>query len=114
MSKKKRKKKEPYFPNNWQEIANAPAEYFDSLPFEQFMDWKMAGWQIPSSVNCIIRQHNVNTGKITEYVYQREHAARKKLTKLMEEGDSEFIVCTEDTVHHLFPQYIEDYDDPLN
>ena len=109
----KKKKKEPYFPNNWEEISNAPAEYFDSLLFDQFMDWKMAGWQIPSSVNCIIRQHNVETGKVKEYVYQREHAARKKLTKMMAEGKYEFYVCNEDSIHHLYPQYIPEYDDPL-
>ena len=108
-----KKKKKPYFPNNWEAIAAAPAEYFDSLPFEQFMDWKLAGWEIPSSVSCIIRETNVKTGKVKEYVYQRMSAAQNKAKQLMAVGECEFLVCTEDEIHLMTPKYLEDYDDPL-
>ena len=110
-----KKKKKPYFPNNWEAIAAAPAEYFDSLPFEQFMDWKLAGWEIPSSVSCIIRETNVRTGKVKEHVYQRMHAAQNKARELMDIGESEFLVCTPDEIHLMTPRYLEEspYDDPL-
>ena len=63
-------KQKPYYPNNWEAISNAPDECFETLPFEQFMDWKIAGWELPSSIDCIIREHNLETGKITEHVYR--------------------------------------------
>ena len=64
MSKKKKD-----FPNNWEAISEAPAEFFDPLPFDDFMSWKIGGWEIPSSIACIIRATHLNTKKVTEYVY---------------------------------------------
>ena len=111
----KKKKKRDYFPNNWDAIHSAPAEYFESLPFEQFMDWKLAGWEIPSSISCIIRENNLKTGKVKEYVYSRAHAAKNKAREIMDMGESEFLVCTHDEIHLMQPKYsLEDpYDDPL-
>jgi len=106
-------KKKKYFPNNWEAIAEAPSEYFDAIPFEQFMDWKMAGWELPSSISCIIRSKNVKTGKIKEFTYQRESAAKNKARQLMDIGEDEFLVCTQTEIHHMEPRYLEDYDDPL-
>ena len=106
-------KYKPYFPNNWAAIQAAPAEYFDAIPFLQFMDWKIAGWEIPSSISCIIREHNLETGKVKEYTYERSHAAETKLKKMMKEGTSELTVVDHDNIHHLTPRYEEDYDDPL-
>jgi len=105
--------KKPYFPNNWRAIKDAPSEYFEDIPFDQFMDWKMAGWEIPSSISCIIREHNLETGKVKEYVYERTGAAENKLKKMMGEGVSEITTATHDSIHHLTPKYLEDYDDPL-
>lgn len=109
-----KKKKKPYFPNNWKALKDAPAELFDDLSFEEFMDWKMAGWELPSSVYCIIREQNVNTGEVKEHVYQRPHAAKDKVNEIMKKGESEFYVCNREAIHHMYPQYVEDYDDPLS
>ena len=106
-------KNKPYFPNNWKAIQQAPAEYFEDIPFEQFMDWKCAGWEIPSSISCIIREANLETGKVKEYTYEKKHAAENKLKKMMSEGVSELTVIDHETIHHLTPRYKEDYDDPL-
>ena len=51
-------KKKPYFPNNWKQYKDAPASWFDQILFEEFMDWKIAGWEMPSSVVCMIRETN--------------------------------------------------------
>ena len=32
----KKKKKKPYYPNNWLAIASAPPEFFDPIPFDIF------------------------------------------------------------------------------
>ena len=111
MSKKKKKK--PYFPNNYAAVAAAPAEWFPPISFDEFMDWKIGGFEIPSSINCIIREKRIDTGEVTEYVYQTAGRARNKARQIMDEGVSEFIVATADEVHHLYPELVEDYDDPL-
>ena len=74
------------------------------------MYWKVAGWELPSSVNCVIRERNLETGKVTEYVYKNTASAKKKLTKLMEGGKSEFSIADHDEVHFLTPNIPEDYD----
>ena len=105
-------KKKPYFHNNVKALMDVPSECFDSIPFDEFMDWKIGGWELPSSCNYIIREQNIKTGKVKEYVYQKPSAARKKLEQRMESGDCEFVVADHDEVHFLTPQ-LEDYDDPL-
>ena len=101
--------KQPYYPNNWRAFKDAPDETFEPLTFDEFMDWKIAGWQIPSSVYCIVRDYNKRTGKIKEYVYQRPDHAEKKLNNLMLKGDSEITITTDNQVTILRPE--EDYDD---
>tara|TARA_Y100001970_G_scaffold195119_1_gene237150 strand:+ start:5190 stop:5528 length:339 start_codon:yes stop_codon:yes gene_type:complete len=100
-----------YFPNNWTRLAKVPYQYYDSLPFEDFMDWKANGWEILPSHECIIRTVNCKTGKIAEYVYQRKSAAKKKLAKLLATKDTEIIVCTHEDIHHSKPsKYITEHD----
>jgi len=111
MSKKKKKK--PYFPNNYDAVAAAPAEWFMPLEFDDFMNWKIGGYQLPSSINCIIREKRMDTGEVTEYVYQTARHGRRKAEQIMSEGVSELTICTDAEVHHLHPQYIPEYDDPL-
>ena len=62
-------KKKPYYPNNLKALKDAPVEAFESIEYDEFMDWKISGWEIPSSVACVIREENYVTGKITEHVY---------------------------------------------
>ena len=113
MSKKK------YYPNNWKAFKDQPDHFFRDpasdkpLSFDEFMDWKMAGWELPSSVSCIIRERNLTTDKVKEYVYNRVSDAKKRCRKIMDVGESEFIVCTSDAVHVMYPEYVPEYDDPL-
>ena len=83
-----------YFPNNYDKVAAAPASWFMPLPYEDLMDWKMNGWEIPTSHDCIIRTVNCKTGKVREFVYQQHKSARKKVAKLIADQEEEFIVCT--------------------
>jgi len=107
------KKKKPYFHNSVEAIRQAPSEYFEEIEYEDFMDWKIAGWEIPASVDCIIRERNLVTNKIKEYVYQRSGAAHNKLRERMALGDREFTVCRADAIHLLRPNTEDPYDDPL-
>jgi len=103
-------KKKPYFPNNWKKLKDVPEELFEDIDFEDFMDWKIGGYEIPSSVSCIIREQNLKTGKVKEYVYQRNSAAQRKIKQLMDTGESEFVVCDEHNVHHLYPKHLDEED----
>ena len=101
-----------YFPNNWNRIAKVPSDYFESLPYDDFMDWKMNGWEIAGSHDCIIRTIHCETGVVKEYSYQRKDAAKKRLKKLLTESQHELIVCTHENIQHLKPEkYITDHDE---
>ena len=100
-------KKKPYYPNNCEALRDAPSEWFESLDYEEFMDWKISGWELPSSHECIIREENLHTGKITEHVYKRPDAAKRMLTKAMEASNSSFTVCNRDAIHLLTPKIDE-------
>ena len=113
MSKKPKPRKKKYFPNNYEAVKAAPYQWFMPIPFDEFMDWKIAGYEIPSSINCIIRETRLDTGEVTEYVYQTAGRARNKCRQIMDEGVSEMVICTDEELHYLYPEYIEDYDDPL-
>ena len=90
----------PYYPNNWEAYKDAPDDAFISHTFEEIMSWKVAGWELPSSVCCIIRAEN--KGKVKEYVYQKQYAAENKVKSLMAEG-AEFTVCTDEAIHFVSP-----------
>ena len=98
-----------YYPNNWQEYKDAPDDMFVPHTFEEVMSWKVAGWELPSSVCCIIRE-TTPKGKVKEYVYQKRHAAEAKVEALMREG-VEFTVCTDEQIHFISPHHEEDESD---
>ena len=98
-----------YFPNNWSRISKVPHQYFESIEYDDFMDWKMNGWDIPESHDCIIRTINCKTGKIKEFVYQQHKSARKKVAKLIMEQEEEFVIATHDHIQHMKPyKYLTD------
>ena len=47
--------KKPYHPNNWKMFKDAPDEAFVDTLFVEVMDWKVAGWELPADVACMIR-----------------------------------------------------------
>ena len=85
-----------YYPNNWEHYKDAPDDIFEPHTFEEVMTWKVAGWQIHSSVCCIIRAET--KGKVKEFVYQKQQAAENQVKSLMAVG-AEFTVCTDSASH---------------
>ena len=110
------KKKPKYFPNNWKAYKLSPDEFFLPIDYDEFYQWKVMGWQLPSSVSCIIREEDPNTGKITEHVYSRQSAAQKRIEDRMKH-DTRFTICDEEAVHMLLPRNalteheLEEFDD---
>ena len=100
-----------YFPNNYNKIAKCPAEWFEPMEYDLFMDWKMHGWEIMDSHDCIIRTRNCKTGKVKEYSYQIPKYAKKRLKQIIKDQEEELILCTNDTIQHLKPEkYITEND----
>tara|TARA_B100000287_G_scaffold6634_1_gene6394 strand:+ start:1257 stop:1580 length:324 start_codon:yes stop_codon:yes gene_type:complete len=97
------KKKKKYFPNKWKAYSEIPAEKFESLPFDTLMEWKIGGYEIPSSHVAMLRVRNIDTGKVKEYVYKYRHAAIKKCRKLLSEGNKEITIVQQDCVQLIGP-----------
>ena len=88
-----------YYPNNIEAIRDAPDEYFEPCTWEEFHDWRVCAWEIPTSVVCIMRAEHKDTGEITEHVYQQPKAAQKRLLRYMQDGDHEVTVCNSESIH---------------
>ena len=95
-------KKKPYFHNNWRQYKDADDCFFMDHSFDEFMEWKVAGWELPSSVVCIIRESDPTTKKVKEHVYSKKSYALKKIHSLMDEG-KEFTICDEIQIHQMYP-----------
>jgi len=103
-------KKKPYFPNNWAEFKAAPDDMFVPHTFLEIMKWKVSGWQLPSSVDCIIRYKEPGSERIKERIYQKRKYAEALVEKLVEAGAEEITVCNEHFVQNLLEDDDYDYD----
>tara|TARA_R100000329_G_scaffold15047_1_gene15508 strand:- start:21 stop:326 length:306 start_codon:yes stop_codon:yes gene_type:complete len=97
------KKKKPYQPNNWQLYKDSDDSMFIPHEFDEFMDWKLGGWELPSSVCCIIRETDPKTKKVKEHVYSKRAFAVKKIDNLMDKG-KEFTIVDEVQIHQMYPK----------
>ena len=95
------------FPNNWQEYKDADDDMFHSHTYEEIMSWKVAGWELPSSVCCIIRASDIETKRVKEYVYQKRSAAQAKVDQLINTPGVEFTVVDHESIHFLTPTDFE-------
>ena len=80
------------------------------MPYEQFEDWKIYGYQIPESVFAIIRMKDKD-GKYTEKYYSTERGAKNCITKCMYEN-KEIYMCTMEGMYHLKPSDLLDFNNP--
>jgi hypothetical protein len=97
------KKRKPDFPNNWQEYKDSDDDLFIPHTFEELMSWKVANWELPGSICCIIRTSDLNTKRVKEYVYQKRSAAQAKVDQLINTPDIEFTVVDHEAIHFLTP-----------
>ena len=96
------------FPNNWQEYKDADDDMFHAHTYEEIMSWKVAGWELPSSVCCVIRVTDVTTKKVKEHVYSKRSAAQAKVDQLINMPGIEFTVADHEAIHHLSPADFND------
>lgn len=86
----------PYFHNNWKLFKDADESFFMPHTFFEVMAWKVDGWELPSSVECLIRTTHLKTKKVKEYVYKRRSMAKKRIKKLLNSGTHDFCITTHD------------------
>lgn len=92
----KKKKRKKLYPHKWAIYKDLPAEVFEPLPFEVFMDWKVAGWMLPENVFCIIRTTHTVTKKVKEYTYKKPFYAERKMEQLASDPFLELCITTHD------------------
>ena len=88
--------KKKYFPHDIEAVMNS--EFPDDVPVEEFIEERTAFWIIPSSVCALMRVSNKRTGKVTEYSYQRPHAARARLEELLQDKDNEVLLADDNSI----------------
>ena len=94
--------KKKLFANNWKVYKDTPCEMFPEVGFEEYMDWRVHGWEILPSHCCVIRART-HTGKVKEYSYKRWSAATKKIDKLMGDPSTvEITIVDEDEVKLMY------------
>lgn len=84
-----------------------PDEFFQPIDFDEIMEWKVAGWELPMDVVCLIRATNKDTKKVKEFVYKQRKAADNRIKQLTQDQNLELCITTHDAQHHLS---FEDYD----
>ena len=95
------------FPNKWRKIKDIPADKFEPLFYEDVMDWKIAGWELPADVACVIRARNLEDSKIKEHVYKRMSAAESKIRQYMTYKSHELVICAEEALYYVHPEQLE-------
>ena len=102
-----------YFPNDWRKWKSVPAEFFEPIPMDEFMEWRATQWELPSSVSALIRAQSHKTGKIKEYVYQQSKSAEKRVLALMDDEDNlwDITMVTHDQVHQFTPKELTNDED---
>ena len=91
------------YANRWKQYKDTPPEFFFDHLYEDLMEWKVGGWELPPDVCCLIRTCHLETKKVTEYVYKRPKAADKKLLSLCKAKTAEITICTHDSQHLIGP-----------
>ena len=91
--------KRRYYPNNWKQYKDSEDKFFKPIAFNEFMSWKIDGWELPNSVTCIIRSEDRH-GKIREHTYQTQGHATRKIEQLVKERQN-FVVCDNDSIQDM-------------
>tara|TARA_B100001250_G_scaffold405977_1_gene424298 strand:+ start:846 stop:1226 length:381 start_codon:yes stop_codon:yes gene_type:complete len=87
------------------------------ITYKDFTEWKVNGWMLPSSVDCIIREEDIKTGVISEKVYCSYKAAVKYIEdrtvgKTWDDNPKIYTVCNNEAVNVLKPRHmIKDHEE---
>jgi hypothetical protein len=88
-------------PNNWLAVYETPHQFFPEISYDDFYEFHIANWMLPSSHECIIRATSLKDGRVQEFNYRYRGAAENKIKQLL--GTHEFVVCDHEAIHKLTP-----------
>lgn len=97
-----------YFPNKWNKYNKLPADNFQSISFEDFMDHKVAGWLLRDDIICVVRARDLFTDKVTEHAYRRMSAAEERVRKYINDRTHEVVICADEALYYVNPEMIDD------
>lgn len=93
-------------------IKSIPEEFLTGYDYEDIYENKILSWRLNSSVHCVLRVHNKTKNTVQEYVYQRQHAAKRRFEKELQVNDDvEITICTDvglSTHYNFLPPGYED------
>jgi len=87
--------KKRLFANNWKEYRDTHWEMFPDVGYEEYMEWRVHGWEILPTHCCIIRTRTLS-GKVKEYSYKRWSAAEKRINKLLDDPNMVELTIADD------------------
>ena len=99
--------KKKLFANNWKEYRDTHWKMFPDVGYEEYMEWRVHGWEILPTHCCVIRA-STHTGKVKEYSYKRWSAADRRISKLMDDINMLEIVIANDEEVQLIHRSKED------
>lgn len=103
--------KKGYFPNKWKKLKDIPASEFESISYEDVMEWKVAGWELNHDVACVIRATDIESHKVKEFVYKRTSAAENRIRELLKAKTHELVICSDEAVYYVHPEMLDEDDD---
>ena len=98
-----------YYPNNWEAIKELPDEFFSEIDYDDIFIHRVNSWEIPSSIDSIIRATHIVTKKTQEFSYSRAGNAQKKLLQLCQTGEYDISVAREEACFFISSKDISDY-----
>ena len=96
-------------PNNWLAVYQTPCQFFPSYTYDDFYEFHVANWMLPSSHECIIRATRLSDDRASEFNYIYRKAAVNKIKQFL--GTHELAVCDHEAIHKLTPnpqRYIDE------
>ena len=97
----------PDFPNSFDAIQEADSSFFEPCPYEDLMDWKVGGWELPGNVDCIIRAEDVQTKKIKEHVYRTQKGAENCIKRYARDARHNVTIADSDAISYFRAELFE-------
>lgn len=90
MSKKKTRKE---FPNDWKFYKQLKPKHYRQVPFNEFVQQRLNGWQLLPNIGLLVKTHNLDTGLIQEVAFESEKDFKKFLKTLAVTGCEFDLLC---------------------
>lgn len=90
MTKKKTRKE---FPNEWKFYKQLKAKHYRQVPFNEFVEQRLNGWQLLPEIGLLAKAHNLGTGVVIETAFKSDKQFKKYLSALASTGYEFDVLC---------------------